>query len=49
MAKSQTDALIDRNPDIVGAAPVVAGATVPGRILTEHLRARARFDEPQDD
>ena len=49
MAKSQTDALNDRNPDVPGAAPVVDGTMVPVSILTEHPGAGDRFDEPQDD
>ena len=40
-----TDALIDRNPDILGGTPVFAGTRVPVRILMEHLEAGGRPDE----
>ena len=44
-----TDALIDRNPDILGGIPVFAGTRVPVRILMEHLEAGDRLDEFLDD
>ena len=40
-----TDALIDRNPDILGGTPVFAGTRVPVRILMEHLEAGDRLDD----
>ena len=43
------DALIDRNPDILGGTPVFAGTRVPVRILMEHLEAGDRLDEFLDD
>lgn len=39
------DALIDRNPDILGGTPVFAGTRVPVRILLEHLEAGDRLDD----
>jgi len=39
MAKSQTDAFIDRNPDVPEAAPGLAGTMVPLRLLTALLKA----------
>jgi len=39
MAKSQTDAFIDGNPDVPEAAPGIVGTMVPMRILTELLKA----------
>ena len=44
-----TDALIDRNPDILGGTPVFAGTRVPVRILMEHLEAGDRLGEFLDD
>ena len=44
-----TDALIDRNPDILGGIPVFAGTRVPVRILMEHLEAGDRLDEFLED
>ena len=44
-----TDALIDRNPNILGGTPVFAGTRVPVRILMEHLEAGDRLDEFLDD
>ena len=44
-----TDALIDRNPDILGGMPVVAGTRVPVRILMGHLEAGDRLGEFLDD
>ena len=43
------DALIDRNPDILGGTPVFAGTRVPVRILMEDLGAGDRLDEFLDD
>ncbi len=43
------DRLIDRNPDILGGAPVFAGTRVPVRILMEHLEAGDRLDEFLED
>ncbi|WP_419949782.1 DUF433 domain-containing protein [Candidatus Palauibacter sp.] len=39
------DKLIDRNPDILGGAPVFAGTRVPVRILMEHLEAGDRLND----
>lgn len=36
---------IDRNPKILGGAPVFAGTRVPVRILMEHLEAGDRLDD----
>ena len=44
-----TDALIYRNPDILGGAPVFAGTRVPVRILIEYLEAGDPVDEFLDD
>ena len=44
-----TDKLIDRNPDILGGAPVFNGTRAPVRILMEHLEAGDRLDEFLDD
>ena len=44
-----TDALIERNPEILGGTPVFAGTRVPVRILMEHLEAGNRLDEFLDD
>ena len=44
-----TDALIDRNPDILGGTPVFAGTRVPVRILIEYLEAGDPVDEFLDD
>ncbi len=43
------DKLIDRNPDILGGAPVFAGTRGPVRILMEHLEAGDRLDEFLED
>ena len=43
------DKLIERNPEILGGAPVFAGTRVPVRILMEHLEAGDRLDEFLDD
>ena len=43
------DALIDRNPEILGGTPVFAGTRVPVRILMEHLEAGDRLNEFLDD
>ena len=43
------DALIDRNPDILGGTPVFAGTRVPVRILMEHLEVGDRLDEFLED
>ena len=43
------DKLIDRNPDILGGAPVFSGTRVPVRILMEHLEAGDRIDEFLED
>ena len=40
-----TDSLIDRNPEILGGAPVFAGTRVPVRVLLEHLEAGDRLDD----
>ena len=40
-----TDALIDRNPDILGGTPVFAGTRVPVRILIEYLEAGDPLNE----
>lgn len=39
------DALIVRNPAILGGTPVFAGTRVPVRILMEYLEAGDRLDE----
>ena len=44
-----TDALIDRNPEILGGTPVFAGTRVPVRVLLEHLEAGDRLDDFLDD
>ncbi len=44
-----TDALIDRNPEILGGIPVFAGTRVPVRVLLEHLEADDRLDDFLDD
>ena len=44
-----TDALIERNPEILGGTPVFAGTRVPVRILMEYLEAGDRLDEFLDD
>ena len=44
-----TDALIERNPKILGGTPVFAGTRVPVRVLLEHLEAGARLDDFFDD
>ena len=44
-----TGKLIDRNPDILGGAPVFSGTRVPVRILMEHLEAGDRLDDFLDD
>lgn len=44
-----TDKLIDRNPAILGGAPVFSGTRVPVRILMEHLEAGDRLDDFLDD
>ena len=40
-----SDALIVRNPAILGGTPVFAGTRVPVRILMEYLEAGDRLDE----
>ena len=40
-----TDAVIVRNPDILGGTSVFAGTRVPVRILMEHLEAGDRLDD----
>ena len=40
-----TDAVIDRNPRILGGTPVFSGTRVPVRILMEHLEAGDRLDD----
>ncbi len=40
-----TRKIIDRNPEILGGAPVFAGTRVPVRILMEHLEAGDRLDD----
>lgn len=44
-----TENLIDRNPDILGGAPVFSGTRVPVRILMEHLEAGDRLDDFLED
>ncbi len=44
-----TTRIIDRNPGILGGAPVFRGTRVPVRILMEHLEAGDRLDEFLDD
>lgn len=44
-----TEKLIERNPDILGGAPVSSGTRVPVRILMEHLQAGDRLDDFLDD
>ena len=44
-----TDALIGRNPEILGDTPVFAGTRVPVRVLLEHLEAGDRLDDFLDD
>ena len=39
------DALIDRNPEILGGTSVFAGTRVPARVLLEHLEAGDRLDD----
>ena len=39
------DALIDRNPNILGGTPVFAGTRVPVRILIEYLEAGDPLEE----
>ena len=41
--------LIERNPDILGGAPVFSGTRVPVRILMEHLEAGDRLDDFLED
>ncbi len=36
---------INRNPDILGGAPVFSGTRVPVRILMEYLEAGDRLDD----
>ena len=43
------DALIDRNPDILGGTPVFAGTRNPVRVLLEHSEAGNRLDDFLDD
>lgn len=40
-----SNALIERNPDILGGTPVFAGTRVPVRILIDHLAAGDRLDD----
>ncbi len=44
-----TDALIDKNPEVLGGTPVFAGTRVPVRVLLEHLEAGDRLDDFLDD
>jgi len=39
------DALIERNPDILGGTLVFAGTRVSARILMEHRKAGDRLDD----
>ena len=45
----ETTRIIDRNPGILGGAPVFRGSRVPVRILVEQLEAGDRLDEFLDD
>ena len=38
------DALIDRDPEILGGTPVFSGTRVPIKILMEHLEAGDNID-----
>ena len=40
-----TDALIDRNPEILVGTPMFAGTRIPVCILMEHLEAGDRLDD----
>ena len=40
-----TDALIYRNPAILGGTPVFSGTRVPVRVLLEHLEAGDQLDD----
>ena len=44
-----TDTPIERNPDILGGAPVFSGTRVPVRTLMEHLEAGDRLDDFLED
>lgn len=46
---SMSDCPIERDPDILGGAPVFSGTRVPVRILIEHLEAGDRLDEFLED
>ena len=43
------NALITRDPEILGGIPVFSGTRVPIRILLEHLEAGDRLDDFLDD
>ena len=40
-----TNALIERNPDVLGGIPVFSGTRVPVHILMQHLEAGDRLDD----